>query len=199
MCRSYVEYIPQLNSVPSRIAQILDLRVPPNTGDLRYSDEALLRKLLEDGGYITVQPPLEILPTESNSIWSMIYESESIEVQKDEVKKFLDLTRTGHDNDPIEWWIEHQIDYPSLFKLAIDYLGVPASAVPPERKNSKSNRVFDNRKLLSASTFKAEMCVSSWLNLCSLCNIKIPENLNEYLKNIQDIDWSEMVDDDIVI
>jgi len=45
-------------------------------------------------------------------------------------------------NCPLEWWKEHESQYPTLAKLAKIYLAIQATSAPSERVFSVANRVF---------------------------------------------------------
>jgi hypothetical protein len=53
----------------------------------------------------------------------------------DELNCYLDNIRTPQapsETDPFQWWIDNEQRFPTLFKIARKYLGVPATSVPSE-------------------------------------------------------------------
>ena len=63
--------------------------------------------------------------------------------------------------------------------MASDVLGVVASSVPAERANSDGKKIFDDRECLHNDTFKAEVCVKSWIKLLKANAISIPTDYNK--------------------
>ena len=100
--------------------------------------------------------------------------------------------------DIIKWWIDRKNAYPSLFKLAMDYLGAPASSVPAERANSLGRLVYENREQLSDATFKVEICINSWVKLFELLNVECPPSAKDYLRNAK-VDWAVLAEEDEAI
>ena len=49
-------------------------------------------------------------------------------------------------SDPFTWWKERELIYPKLFKLAMQYLSVPASSVPCERVFSKAGNIMTQKR-----------------------------------------------------
>ena len=47
----------------------------------------------------------------------------------------------GDDFDLLLWWNDHRSAYPTLFRLAIDYLSVPASSAAVERQFSRAKHI----------------------------------------------------------
>ena len=52
-----------------------------------------------------------------------------------EFKKYLNVNRILYTNkpDPLLWWKNHELEYPSVARLARKYLAIPASSAPAER------------------------------------------------------------------
>ena len=82
--------------------------------------------------------------------------------------------------------------------MACDYLAIPASSVPSEEANSEAKYNFQDRIRLHSCTFKAEMCIRSWLDVLNESNISLPEDFNEAYNNLG-IDMEDIaMEDDVV-
>ena len=80
-----------------------------------------------------------------------------------------------------------------MYKMACDYLAIPASSGP-----SEARRNFEDRDRLHACTFKAEIYIRSWLDLLDSLNISFPEDFNVAFDNL-DLDLEDMIAEDDVI
>ncbi|CEO99133.1 hypothetical protein PBRA_001038 [Plasmodiophora brassicae] len=69
--------------------------------------------------------------------------------------------------------------------MAVDYLAAPVTSIPSERANSTARRIFDDRETLSNAMFKAEICVSSWMDLFHRLDVTIPDNVNQAFRHLQ--------------
>ena len=74
-------------------------------------------------------------------------------VLKPEAKRYLELASPPMSTDVLEWWAEHEIDFPALSVMARQYLGVPATSASAERLFSIAGRAFDDLR----QGMKAEM------------------------------------------
>lgn len=64
--------------------------------------------------------------------------------------------------DLIGWWKYHRTEYPTLARLARDYLSIPGSAVASERSFSSSRHIgTDFRNSLGTDTFEAVQIVKA--------------------------------------
>lgn len=55
--------------------------------------------------------------------------------------------------DPLRFWAEHKVDYPSLYKVAVRLLGAPATSVKSEQVWSHAGRInTKQRERLSMAT-----------------------------------------------
>jgi hAT family C-terminal dimerisation region len=115
----------------------------------------------------------------------------------DEIEKFGREDQLPEETDIIGWWKTRAPVYPRLSKMAMDYLAVPASSVPAERANSEAKRIFDGRLSLTPITFKAEMCVRSWLDVLPQLGVALP---SDYRKACRDMTTTlqDMTEDEIV-
>ena len=83
--------------------------------------------------------------------------------------EFLNTATVG--NVPIMQYWKNATKYPALQKMAMDYLGIPASTVQTERENSKAKYVInDIRTRLSSQTVQATMCLQSWKRILAKLN-----------------------------
>jgi len=69
----------------------------------------------------------------------------------DEFNCYLDNIRTPQalpETDPFQWWIDHELKFLILFKLARKYLSIPATSVPSRNgkalQRSSSSTVFES-------------------------------------------------------
>jgi len=93
-----------------------------------------------------------------------------------EIDRYTVLHQLKKDTDIMQWWLTHKDEYPVLYKIAMDYLSIPATSVPSERANSAAKRVFDGRESLGDNMFKAQMCTQSWLRLASALDFELPSD-----------------------
>jgi hypothetical protein len=71
--------------------------------------------------------------------------------------------------DPLEWWIRHASDYPTLSKMAFDLFSCPAMSAECERVFSQTKKVItDERNRLQSDTVAAIECQKHLLRTCSL-------------------------------
>ncbi|KAF9969914.1 hypothetical protein BGZ75_002528, partial [Mortierella antarctica] len=63
----------------------------------------------------------------------------------------------------LPWWEKHHEEYPSLAKMARDFLAIPASSAPSERCFSKARTLLPyTRKRLSNPRIREQMLLDSW-------------------------------------
>lgn len=64
----------------------------------------------------------------------------------------------------LNWWRRHENVYPSLSKMAKDFLGTPAASVPAERLFSRAALTITKpRNRLGVDSIRSLMCLNSWL------------------------------------
>ena len=66
-----------------------------------------------------------------------------------------------------------------MYKMAYEYLSIPASFVPSKETNMEGRYNFENRFWLHSCTFKAGMSIRSWLDLLDGAKISIPKDIND--------------------
>jgi hAT family C-terminal dimerisation region len=144
---------PILKKTPA-FGKFLDARIPKprRANELQYKlylVEGLLsaqysEELAENPGPTSV--PAQIL------FDKLIQESEDdsvlVEATFGEVDRFMNIPRLASGIDVIQWWHEHRNDFPRLYRMATDYLAIPASSVPSECANSEARETFDDRERL---------------------------------------------------
>ncbi|KAK5995167.1 Putative AC9 transposase-like protein [Cladobotryum mycophilum] len=80
-----------------------------------------------------------------------------------ELEKYLDLDLQGVE-DPVKWWISQQQAFPTLSKLALDLLAVPAMAADCERAFSLCKLTLSSQRLsMRSSTLEMLQCLKNWL------------------------------------
>jgi hypothetical protein len=68
----------------------------------------------------------------------------------------LEPFRTLSDSGVIVWWRDHSVIYPTVSKMARDYLAIPASSTASERQFSSGRHIgTDFRNRLSPEMFEA--------------------------------------------
>ena len=65
-------------------------------------------------------------------------------VERTEVERYLDLAPAPRDTNILEWWAQHEQEFPKLSRMARTYLGCPATSASAERLFSIAGRVFDD-------------------------------------------------------
>ena len=64
----------------------------------------------------------------------------------------------------LSWWKRHQSIYPTLARMARDYLAIPATSASSERLFSSGKLLItDNRNSLGEYTIEAVECLKCWL------------------------------------
>jgi len=95
---------------------------------------------------------------------------------------------TNENINPLNWWRTHQNEFPTLAKIAKDYLTIQATSIPCEQLFSLANHTIrKTRSRLHPQTARASICLKSWLKYFSeidnneihLDDIQQPSNENE--------------------
>jgi hypothetical protein len=64
----------------------------------------------------------------------------------DELNSYLNSTQEPGAIDILEWWRSHESNYPTLARMARDYLVIPATSAPVERLFSESGNVITSER-----------------------------------------------------
>lgn len=81
-----------------------------------------------------------------------------------EIWRYLAALAADTDVDILEWWKYHAGEYPTLARIARDYLAIPATSVPCERVFSGgADLITKKRGSLNEITIRAFICLKSWL------------------------------------
>ena len=66
---------------------------------------------------------------------------------EDEFKRYMLEPQTNwRVNDVMQWWSDHEANFPHIALLALKYLAIPASSAPSERVFSQLKLVIDRKR-----------------------------------------------------
>ncbi|CAG8695432.1 1162_t:CDS:2, partial [Rhizophagus irregularis] len=89
----------------------------------------------------------------------------------DELNSYFNSTPEPGTINVLEWWKGHKSNYPTLAKMARNYLSIPATSAPVERLFSESgNLITPERNRLRSDIIHAIMCLKSWLTIPNITN-----------------------------
>ncbi|CAG8743306.1 15304_t:CDS:2 [Rhizophagus irregularis] len=89
----------------------------------------------------------------------------------DELNSYFNSTPEPGTINVLEWWKSHKSNYPTLVKMARNYLAIPATSAPVERLFSESgNLITPERNRLRSDIIHAIMCLKSWLTIPNITN-----------------------------
>jgi hypothetical protein len=81
----------------------------------------------------------------------------------DELERYKRAPEPPEHQDPLEWWLLHQSQYPVLKHLALTLLAAPASTATDERLFSfAGNVVNEQRPHTQQEVAQAVQCLRSW-------------------------------------
>lgn len=81
-----------------------------------------------------------------------------------ELELYFNSNPPGDEIVPLEWWKNHAMEYPTLSKMAQDYLAIMPTSVPCEQFFSiAGNQISQTRNRIDANTARACLCLKSWL------------------------------------
>lgn len=82
---------------------------------------------------------------------------------EDEIESYLGQPRAPREANILAWWQKNESLYPTLSKMARDFLAIPATSVPSERLLSKAALVIrKHRNRLSDDAARYLLCINSW-------------------------------------
>lgn len=77
-----------------------------------------------------------------------------------EIDKYCEMPLLPRNADPLLWWKENKILFPTLFEISKRRLCIPATSVPCERIFSKEGQIItDRRSRLTSSVKFYTLCV----------------------------------------
>ncbi|CAB4374518.1 unnamed protein product [Rhizophagus irregularis] len=89
----------------------------------------------------------------------------------DELNSYFNSTLEPGTINVLEWWKGHESNYPTLAKMARNYLSIPATSAPVERLFSESgNLITPEQNRLRSDIIHAIMCLKSWLTIPNITN-----------------------------
>jgi hAT family C-terminal dimerisation region len=99
--------------------------------------------------------------------------------------------------DPITWWKENTFRFPSLSRMARDYLSVPGTSVPAEEVFSTAGDIVSKkRNRLVGENIRMLMLPKSWLGLDMYEEWEIQEeNHGEDAGYVADIETFKLTED----
>jgi hypothetical protein len=66
--------------------------------------------------------------------------------------------------DPVEWWVDHKASFPTVHRLALDILAIPAMAADCERSFSQAKLTLTSQRLsMSADLIERIQCTKNWM------------------------------------
>ena len=81
----------------------------------------------------------------------------------DEIESYLALPDESEHLDPLAWWSIHEERYPTLARIARDYLAVQATSVPCEQIFSVAKHTISLvRNRIDGENARASLCLKSW-------------------------------------
>jgi len=189
------------------IAKFLDPRVARFVGDDDFrADRLIIEEAMRQPRYYVFAVPSAVDVTEDDETndedeaIDIFGRVESIGVAENELARYALLPQVDKKENILKWWSTHKAEYPVMYKMAMDYLAIPATSVPSERANSAAKRVFEGRESLGDNMFKAETCYQSWLRLAQDVGLKLPADYLEELNILKGrVDLEEMAKEDIVV
>lgn len=112
----------------------------------------------------------------TNLLFQAMFQLESDSSMLDDVDQFLSIgvVQCKGFIYILSWWSARMEILPAHYKMAMNYLGTPATSTPSQRVNSVTGREFtSSRQSLSSSVFIMTMCLRSWMDVEIL---KVPAN-----------------------
>lgn len=89
--------------------------------------------------------------------------SRKVQQPEDELARYMAAEQPPDGEDPLQWWLRHQEQYPVLKHLAFTSLSAPASTAADERLFSMAgNVVNEQRPHTKQALAQAVQCLRSW-------------------------------------
>ncbi|KAJ0559990.1 putative HAT dimerization domain, ribonuclease H-like superfamily [Helianthus annuus] len=110
--------------------------------------------------------------------------------KKTELQLYLDESRVDRNSnlDVLTFWKANEFRYPTLARMARDFLTIPVSTIASESTFSASGRVLnEHRSSLGKDTVEALICTKDWL-YGDYCSNEV--NLDELTEDIMSLDIS---------
>jgi hypothetical protein len=113
----------------------------------------------------TTASPSVLQRTPVDSIFKQWVKSRTAKttVTGSELERYLRLEPQETD-DPIEWWMAHQGQFPTVSQLALDILAIPAMATDCERSFSLAKLTVTSQRLsMTTETLEKLQCLKNWV------------------------------------
>jgi hypothetical protein len=144
----------------------------------------------------TQSPPLPAPLRKPNKFLARMAERHAqTDVDFDELDQYLSTpTVTNLSLKPISWWLEptQQSTFPTLSRMAIDILSIPAMSAEPERLFSSAKiTITDRRNHLESDIIEALECLKSWYNIPSVddgLSLVQFNQLNDFTEEVEEFD-----------
>ncbi|QRV78870.1 hAT family dimerization protein [Ceratobasidium sp. AG-Ba] len=129
-------------------------------GDTMDRGQNLLKKLFEsyklESDKVRSEPPqsshLRLKQTWSNRLLKLATTSTSTALDDELSRFFGNVYAFQPGTNILQWWKEHEHDFPILSRNAQDYLGIPATSVSVERLFSKCKLVMSDYRMMGIET-----------------------------------------------
>lgn len=94
-----------------------------------------------------------------------------------ELNNYITSLRAPKDTNVLQWWKSNTYLYPTIAKMARDYLCIPATSVPCERIFFEAGNVITVKRCsLSKERAIAQICINAWMKSKlknQICNVRI--------------------------
>ncbi|GBC11827.2 zinc finger BED domain-containing protein RICESLEEPER 2-like [Rhizophagus irregularis DAOM 181602=DAOM 197198] len=77
---------------------------------------------------VSIQSDQTETPNKEKSVMSCVFKCRRVESSADEYQIYLSLPQLDGNEDPLEWWKNNEQQFPSLAKMARDFLSIPATS-----------------------------------------------------------------------
>ena len=172
---SKLDFYIDLNKNEHLICQFLDPKIKNSflSGDLKKTLIVEVEKVFDiyiDKSKDTSESLTDVKEPVSSSLLDRLKLKEINNSSKiSEIKQYLSKPCFEGDLDIINWWSMHQDKYPTLFKMALDYLPMQATSVCSERAFSIGGLICDKkRNRLSTESVNMILCLKSWNRIPNL-------------------------------